>query len=140
MIINATSYYPGGSNYNALQTQFGFPAANQVYAAALTGDNARFNETLSAIRSLARGGDSNIEVQEINAQNASYDRRNFGGVLYDQVTENPLDAPFEAANKVIKNTVISAIGNPFFAVTGLAVVAGLAAAAYFYFGGKFPTK
>ena len=140
MIINQTSYYPGGTNFNTIQTQYGLPAANQVYAAALTGDNVLLNKTISDVSALARQGDTNIESSELQTRAGSFDNRGLTKVLYDQVTENPLDAPLDAANKVIKNTVISAIGNPFITLTLIVGAVAVGAGVYFYFGGKLPSK
>jgi len=109
MIINASSYQPGGTNYKVLAARYGIPAADKLSQLAREGDPVALNLYLS---DLARG-----------ATDADYDTRGTLEIFFDQVTGDPLAAPLEAANRQIGNAVWNVFKNPFvlLAVAGLIV-------------------
>lgn len=124
-VANPEKYQRGGEYYNKLAQQFSIAAAEQIAAAARTGDQPTLNDALAVARNDGTRRDDS-----------------FYSALADQLYNEPLGAPLEQAGKVLSNTgkalgdsakrvVETATGNWGLWIVGLVVIG----AAFFYFGG-----
>ena len=96
-----------GDIYASLEAQFGTDKANTIADAALSGDETKINAAI-------------VQAKYGNALNTST-----GSLFYNQITTNPLAAPLESANKLLGNTFLSFLKNPW--------VLGTAALLVFFF-------
>jgi hypothetical protein len=133
MIVNKSSYAPGGANYLSLLEQFGARAAQAVYAASLTDDVTELNRALSQARTAQRQDVSYDAAADLLPKPGS---DSTWGNFWDQITTDPLRAPLDGLNGVLQRTFAGIVSNPF--VT-LLVVGGIVAAV-FYFGGLSSIK
>jgi len=97
-------YQPNGDIYKQLAATRGVNVANAAAAAALTGDEGNVNKALV----------STIYGAPLNTDKAS--------ILLNQLETNPLGAPIDAANGIIKKTFGDLVSNPLAVLTGLAVI------------------
>lgn len=89
-------YAPGGDIYKSLADKYGNDGAQQVYAAAQTGDfNGEVNAALTAVKYGKPLNDSTADI------------------FLDQVTSDPLAAPLESANRQLGNVFLGLLKNPF---------------------------
>lgn len=100
-------YQPGGTAFNQLWGQYGQDVAYAAANAAYEGDRIALSNIIANARdfkSANPGGTSTL------------------GNLWTQVTTNPLAAPLDGANNVIKNSFLSLLTNPWVLVTLAALV------------------
>jgi hypothetical protein len=93
-------YAPGGDIYADLQTQYGTAAANQVYAAAQTGDNN--GEVAAALAQIRYGAPADTSTAD---------------AFVDQITTDPLGAPLSGLNTLLSNSIFDFFKNPAVLVT-----------------------
>ena len=106
-------YQPGGDIYASLLASYGVTVANNVAAAARTGDATRVNAVMPGIS-------SGIVATPLNDSTAS--------IFWDQITTDPLAAPLESANNQIGKAVLNFLKNPWVLAAGVAIL-------FFAFGG-----
>lgn len=94
-------YAPGGDIYADLQSQYSTDAANQVYAAAQTGDNN--GEVAAALAQIRYGAPLDTSTAD---------------AFITQVTTNPLGATTSWLNTLFGNTFLSFLKSPWVLLTG----------------------
>jgi hypothetical protein len=95
-------YQPGGDIYAQLASLYGADAANQIAAAATTGDRTQLSNVLETIKGYPAASDASTAEIFIN-----------------QLITDPLAAPLASANNLIGNSVTDFFKNPWvLAATG----------------------
>lgn len=103
-------YQPGGDIYQAIASKISQSAADQVAAAANTGDRTQVTAALNTVTFGA----------PLDTSTAS--------ILFNQLTTDPLGAPLASANTILGNTFFSFLKSP-------AVLLALGLVAFFLLGG-----
>jgi hypothetical protein len=98
-------YQPGGDLYAQYAAMYGTAGANQIAAAAQTGDRTQITAVLSQ---LMFGAPFNTSTTSL---------------LVNQLTTNPLQAPVSSLNSVLARTVQDFLKNPW--VLFLVLLGGL---------------
>jgi hypothetical protein len=103
-------YQIGGDIYETLKGQYGQAAADQIAAAAQSGDETQINAALTTVKF----------GQPLNDSTAS--------IFANQLATDPLAAPLASANTLLSNSFLSLFKNP-------AVLFVIVAAAFLWLGG-----
>jgi hypothetical protein len=106
-------YQPGGDIYNTLLNKYGKSIADNVAAAAATGDETAVNAAIP-------GAYSGVVATPLDTSTAS--------IFTDQILTDPLAAPAEALNNQIGNALKNLFVNPFV----LLAAVGIGIAAWMY--------
>lgn len=117
-------YAPGNAGYEAVANQYGWAAANDVYAAAMSGDEATVNATLSDIRRNTTNADYawGGAASEYGGFSDNLGSDSTWGNFGNQMATNPLSAPFDWLNGVLKNSLLSYLSNPMVLIVSVVVV------------------
>lgn len=97
-------YSPGGDLYQKIVTQYGQDVADRVAAAAAQGDKPQIGQILA----IARNGPN------LNTSTAS--------IFAQEILTDPLAAPLADANKLVENSVISFLKNPWVLAAGATIL------------------
>jgi hypothetical protein len=103
----AAEYAPGSPKYNNLANAYSVAAADEAYRIALDG-----GERWEIAEAMARFN-PNADQTQLYGNGSTSALSQFGY----QITTNPLAAPFEDANKLIGNSVLAFLKNPWVLLT-----------------------
>lgn len=98
-------YQYGGDLFTAYASQYGHGAAENIAAAARTGDRFKVGEAIQAAKYGSKLNDSTFSI------------------FTNQIVTDPLAAPLESAEKIAGNTILAFLKNP---IVTLILVVGLA--------------
>lgn len=97
-------YQAGGDIYAQLQSLYGTAGADQIAAAALSGDESQVNAALVQVK----------YGQPLNTSTTS--------LFATQLATNPLGAPLSGLNNIISNSFSSLLKNPWIWGTALVLL------------------
>ena len=99
-------YQAGGDIYATLAAQYGAAAADQIAAAAATGDRAQLSDAIE----LARGNGPARETSTLS-------------IFGNQLATDPLAAPLDSLNNQLGKAFWNVLKNPFVLLLAIAAVA-----------------
>jgi hypothetical protein len=100
-------YQPGGDIYNTLAAQYGAQNANNIAQAALSGDESQVNAAIA------------------QAQFGTPLTTSTTSIFASEIVTDPLAAPLDDLNTLIKNSVASFFGNTTVAITTFLILGGV---------------